>query len=625
MSMTFEKLKEIREETLQHMNLRGLPTDRPNAPYRWSVAICMETSCMSSKAREIKQRLLDLIARDGKEGEIEVVGTGCFGLCEAGPIVIVRPGETFYYHLNVEDIDRIYEQHLLGGEPVRDLIYPESITEDGYLSYFDIPFMAHQERIALRSSGHIDPEDIREYIAFGGYEALYKALVEMTPDEVIDVITESGLRGRGGGGFLAGRKWRATQASPGDEKFIICNADEGDPGAFMDRSILEGDPHSVIEAMAIAGYAIGSDQGYVYVRAEYPIAVKRLEQAIGQANDLGLLGENIFGTDFSFDLEIRLGAGAFVCGETTALTASIEGRRGTPRSRPPYSADKGLWGKPTMINNVETFANIPYILLNGPEAFKKIGTEKSPGTKVFALSGKIKNVGLVEIPMGTTLRQVVEEIGGGIPNGKAFKAVQTGGPSGGCIGPEHLDTPIDFDSLTEVGSMMGSGGMIIMDEDNCAVDVARFYMDFIADESCGKCTPCREGTKRMLEILIDITEGRGDETSIPRLERLAKTTELASLCALGQTAANPILSTLKTFRDEYEAHIKEKRCPAGVCKALTNYFITDKCIGCGLCARQCPVSCIKGERKELHVIDTDQCIKCGLCFEKCPVKAIVKK
>ncbi|HHW93928.1 MAG TPA: NADH-quinone oxidoreductase subunit NuoF [Clostridiaceae bacterium] len=623
--MTIDKLKEIREETLKHMNLRGLPSDRPNAPYKWSVAICMETSCMSSKSPEIKRRLLDLIKRDGKEGEIEVVGTGCFGLCEAGPIVIVRPGDTFYYHLDPNDIDLIYEQHLLGGEPVRDLIYPESITEDGYLSYFDIPFMAHQERIALRSSGHIDPEDIREYIAFGGYEALYKALVEMTPDEVIDVVTASGLRGRGGGGFLAGRKWRATQASPGDEKFIICNADEGDPGAFMDRSILEGDPHSVIEAMAIAGYAIGSDQGYVYVRAEYPIAVERLEKAIGQANDLGLLGENIFGTDFSFDLEIRLGAGAFVCGETTALTASIEGRRGTPRSRPPYSADKGLWGKPTMINNVETFANIPYILLNGAEAFKKIGTANSPGTKVFALSGKIKNVGLVEIPMGTTLRQVVEEIGGGIPNGKAFKAVQTGGPSGGCIGPEHLDTPIDFDSLTEVGSMMGSGGMIIMDEDNCAVDVARFYMDFIADESCGKCTPCREGTKRMLEILIDITEGRGDETSIPRLERLAKTTELASLCALGQTSANPILSTLKTFRDEYEAHIKEKRCPAGVCKALTSYFITDACIGCGLCARNCPVSCISGERKKLHVIDTDQCIKCGLCYDKCPVNAIVKK
>lgn len=575
MSMTFEKLKEIREETLNRMNLRGFPSDKPNAPYRWSVAICMETSCMSSKSPQIKQRLLDLIVRDGKENEIEVVGTGCFGLCEAGPIVIVRPGDTFYYRLDVEDIDRIYESHLLGGEPVRDLIYPESITDDGYLSYFEIPFMAHQERVALRSSGHIDPEDIREYIALGGYEALYKALVEMTPDDVIDVITESGLRGRGGGGFITGRKWRATPASPGDEKFIICNADEGEPGAFMDRSILEGDPHSVIEAMTIAGYAIGSDQGYVYVRAEYPIAVERLEKAIGQANDLGLLGANIFGTGFSFNLEIRLGAGAFVCGETTALAASIEGRRGMPRSRPPYSADKGLWGKPTMINNVETFANVPYIILNGAEAFKKVGTENSPGTKVLALSGKIKNVGLVEIPMGTTLRQLVEEIGGGIPNGKAFKAVQTGGPSGGCIGPELLDTPIDFDRLAEIGSMMGPGGMIVLDEDVCAVDVARFYMDFIVDESCGKCTPCREGTKRMLEILIDITEGRGDETSIPRLERLARTTELASLCGLGQTAANPILSTLKSFRDEYEAHIKEKRCPAGVCKALTNNLTKD--------------------------------------------------
>ncbi|NLA71336.1 MAG: NADH-quinone oxidoreductase subunit NuoF [Clostridiaceae bacterium] len=625
MSITIEKLNEIREQTFRTMNLRGLPSDRLSGPYKWSVVICMGTGCTSSKSPMIRERLRALIERDGLGDEIEIVGSGCFGLCEAGPVVIVHPGGVFYSHLEVADIDRIYEEHLVGGEPVLDLIYADAKTEDGLLSYAQVPFTAHQKRVALRNSGHIDPENIREYIALGGYRALHKALKEMTPEEVIEVVSASGLRGRGGGGFPAGRKWHFTRLAVGDEKFVICNADEGDPGAFMDRSILEGDPHTVLEAMVIAGYAVGAHQGYVYIRAEYPIAVHRLEIAIEQATDMGLMGDDIFGTGFSFNVELRLGAGAFVCGEETALIASIEGQRGMPRTKPPFPANQGLWDKPTLINNVETFANIPVILNKGAEEFRKIGTEKSPGTKVFALGGKIKNVGLVEIPMGMTLRQVIEDIGGGCPNGKKFKAVQTGGPSGGCIGEEKLDTPIDFDSLTAVGSMMGSGGMIVMDEDNCAVDVARFYMEFIAEESCGKCTPCREGTTRMLEILQDITEGRGDEDSIPRLERLAKTAQRASLCALGQTSANPVLSTIRTFRDEYETHIKEKRCPAGVCQALTSYFITDKCIGCTRCARNCPVACIDGEVKKLHVIRQDECIKCGTCMEVCPVGAVIRR
>jgi NADH:ubiquinone oxidoreductase subunit F (NADH-binding)/(2Fe-2S) ferredoxin len=625
MSMTIDQLNEIREETFKTMNLRGLPSDSITGPYEWSVVICMGTGCTSSRSPMIRERLQALIDRDDAPGRIEIVGSGCFGLCEAGPVVIVHPGGTFYSHLEVEDIDRIYKEHLVGGEPVLDLIYEDAKTDEGLLAYSEVPFTLHQERVALRHSGHIDPENIKEYIALGGYRALHQALFEMTPESVIDEVTASGLRGRGGGGFPAGRKWHFTRLAEGDEKFVICNADEGDPGAFMDRSILEGDPHTVIEAMIIAGYAVGSHQGYIYIRAEYPIAVHRLEIAISQATELGLLGDNIFGSDFSFHLELRLGAGAFVCGEETALIASIEGYRGMPTTKPPFPAHEGLWKKPTLINNVETFANIPVILSKGAEAFRKIGTEKSPGTKVFALGGKIKNVGLVEVPMGMTLRQVIEDIGGGIPNGKKFKAVQTGGPSGGCIGEKYLDTPIDFDSLTAIGSMMGSGGMIVMDEDNCAVDVARFYMDFIAEESCGKCTPCREGTTRMLEILEDITEGRGDEESIPRLLRLAKTAQRASLCALGQTSANPVLSTIETFREEYEAHIKEKRCPAGVCQELTTYFITDKCIGCTKCARNCPVSCIDGKVKELHVIRQDECIKCGTCQEVCPVDAVIRR
>lgn len=623
--MTIDQLNEIREETFKTMNLRGLPSDSITGPYEWSVVICMGTGCTSSRSPMIRERLQALIDRDDASERIEIVGSGCFGLCEAGPVVIVHPGGTFYSHLEVEDIDRIYKEHLVGGEPVLDLIYEGAKTEEGLLAYSEVPFTLHQERVALRHSGHIDPENIKEYIALGGYRALHQALFDMTPWSVIDEVTASGLRGRGGGGFPAGRKWHFTRQAEGDEKFVICNADEGDPGAFMDRSILEGDPHTVIEAMIIAGYAVGSHQGYIYIRAEYPIAVHRLEIAIAQATELGLLGDHIFGSDFSFHLELRLGAGAFVCGEETALIASIEGYRGMPTTKPPFPANEGLWKKPTLINNVETFANIPVILSKGAEAFRKIGTEKSPGTKVFALGGKIKNVGLVEVPMGMTLRQVIEDIGGGIPNGKKFKAVQTGGPSGGCIGEKYLDTPIDFDSLTAIGSMMGSGGMIVMDEDNCAVDVARFYMDFIAEESCGKCTPCREGTTRMLEILEDITEGRGDEESIPRLLRLAKTAQRASLCALGQTSANPVLSTIETFREEYEAHIKEKRCPAGVCQELTTYFITDKCIGCTKCARNCPVSCIDGKVKELHVIRQDECIKCGTCQEVCPVDAVIRR
>ncbi|NLG30331.1 MAG: NADH-quinone oxidoreductase subunit F, partial [Clostridiaceae bacterium] len=475
--MTIDQLNKIREETFKTMNLRGLPSDSITGPYEWSVVICMGTGCTSSRSPMIRERLQALIDRDDASERIEIVGSGCFGLCEAGPVVIVHPGGTFYSHLEVEDIDRIYEEHLVGGEPVLDLIYEDAKTDEGLLAYSEVPFTLHQERVALRHSGHIDPENIREYIALGGYRALHQALFDMTPESVIDEVTASGLRGRGGGGFPAGRKWHFTRLAEGDEKFVICNADEGDPGAFMDRSILEGDPHTVIEAMIIAGYAVGSHQGYIYIRAEYPIAVHRLEIAIAQASELGLLGDHIFGSDFSFHLELRLGAGAFVCGEETALIASIEGYRGMPTTKPPFPANEGLWKKPTLINNVETFANIPVILGKGAEAFRKIGTEKSPGTKVFALGGKIKNVGLVEVPMGMTLRQVIEDIGGGIPNGKKFKAVQTGGPSGGCIGEQYLDTPIDFDSLTAIGSMMGSGGMIVMDEDNCAVDVARFYMD----------------------------------------------------------------------------------------------------------------------------------------------------
>ena len=535
-------------------------------------------------------------------------------------------GRSLYSRITADDVPRIVTEHLLKGRIVTDLLYHDSIHEDEVIkSLNEVEFYKKQKRIALRNCGVIDPENIDEYIAFDGYKALGKVLLEMTPEETIEIIKASGLRGRGGAGFPTGLKWEFTAKAESDKKYVCCNADEGDPGAFMDRSILEGDPHSVLEAMTIAGYAVGADQGYIYVRAEYPIAVKRLTIAIGQAREAGLLGKNIFGTDFSFDIELRLGAGAFVCGEETALMASIEGYRGEPRPRPPFPAVKGVFGKPTLLNNVETYANIPQIILNGPEWFQTIGTEKSKGTKVFALGGKINNTGLVEVPMGTTLREIIYEVGGGIPNGKKFKAAQTGGPSGGCIPVEHLDTPIDYDSLAKVGSMMGSGGLIVMDEDNCMVDIARFFLNFTVDESCGKCPPCRIGTKRMLEILDRIVEGKGEEGDIEKLEELGKTIKSASLCGLGQTAPNPVLSTLQYFRDEYEAHIRDKRGPAGVCQKLLQIIIqADLCKGCGLCVKVCPVDAISGERRSPHTIDQSKCIKCGACLEKCPFKAIVK-
>lgn len=592
---------------------------------RAHVLICGGTGCTSSGSLNIEAKFNEELKKHGLAGEVKLVRTGCFGLCEAGPIVVVYPEGTFYSQVKAEDISRITEEHLLKGRIVTDLTYKSEKGASGIAtSINDVEFYKKQQRVALRNCGIINPERIEEYIAFDGYRALGKALLEMSREQVVDTVLKSGLRGRGGGGFPTGLKWQFTANAQDDQKYVACNADEGDPGAFMDRSVLEGDPHAIIEAMAIAAYAVGANKGYVYVRAEYPIAVHRLEIAIEQAKEYGLLGKNIFGTDFEFDLEIRLGAGAFVCGEETALIASIEGERGMPRPRPPFPAIKGIWQKPTLLNNVETYANIPQIILNGAEWFASIGTEKSKGTKVFALGGKINNTGLLEIPMGTTLREVIFDIGGGIPNGRKFKAVQTGGPSGGCITADHLDTPIDYDNLIALGSMMGSGGMIVMDEDNCMVDIARFFLDFTVDESCGKCTPCREGTKRMLELLDKITEGHGTQADIDKLESLAYTIKDSALCGLGQTAPNPVLSTLKYFRHEYDAHVNEKRCPAGVCKNLMSYTITDKCVGCTVCTKVCPVNCISGERKSVHVIDQSKCIKCGACMEKCSFKAIVK-
>ena len=559
--------------------------------------------------------------------EVEIVVTGCFGLCELGPVVIVYPEGTFYSRVEASDVAELVSEHLVKGRPLERLIYSEKKDGQHPLSIDELGFYKKQKRIALANCGVIDPEDIEEYLAFDGYLALEKVLFKMSPQEVIDEIKASGLRGRGGGGFPTGMKWQFAHnaVSPDGVKYVACNADEGDPGAFMDRSVLEGDPHRIIEAMAIAAYAVGAQKGYVYVRAEYPIAVKRLQIAIDQAKDYGLLGENIFDTDFAFDLEIRLGAGAFVCGEETALMNSVEGKRGEPRPRPPFPANKGLFERPTVLNNVETYANIPSIILNGAEWFASVGTEKSKGTKVFALGGKINNTGLLEIPMGTTLREVIYEIGGGIPNGKKFKAAQTGGPSGGCIPASELDIPIDYDNLTSIGAMMGSGGLIVMDEDNCMVDVARFFLDFTQDESCGKCPPCRIGTKRMLEILERICDGKGEEGDIERLEELAEGIKASALCGLGQTAPNPVLSTIKYFRDEYEAHIREKRCPAGVCRNLLNYVIDpEKCKGCGICAKKCPAGGIAGEKKKPHVIDTEKCVKCGSCVDACPFGAISK-
>lgn len=593
--------------------------------YRSHVMICRGTGCTSSNSEQIAKNFEELIKKNGLENEVVVERTGCFGLCALGPVVIIYPEASFYSMVKPEDVEEIVNEHLIKGRVVKRLLYAETVESDNIKSINDVDFYKKQCRIALRNCGIINPENIDEYIAFDGYKALEKVLTSMTPAEVIDTIKRSGLRGRGGGGFPTGTKWEFAAKSQADQKYVLCNADEGDPGAFMDRSVLEGDPHTVIEAMTIAAYATGSTQGYVYIRAEYPIAVKRLAIAIGQARNYGLLGKNILGTDFSFDLEIRLGAGAFVCGEETALIASIEGQRGMPRPRPPFPAVKGLFGKPTLLNNVETYANITAIINNGAEWFASRGTEKSKGTKVFALGGKINNTGLVEIPMGTTMREVIYEIGGGIPNGKKYKAAQTGGPSGGCIPAEHLDVPIDYDNLIALGSMMGSGGLIVMDEDNCMVDIARFFLDFTVDESCGKCTPCREGTKRMLEILDRIVAGRGEDGDIEKLETLANTIKSSALCGLGQTAPNPILSTLRYFRHEYEAHIYEKRCPAGVCKGLAKFTIMeDKCKGCGICAKQCPVGAISGKVKTPHKIDTNKCIKCGACIEKCPFGAIIK-
>jgi len=591
---------------------------------RAHVLVCTGTGCTASGARDILAKFGEEIKAKGLDKEISVVETGCQGFCEGGPLVIIYPEGTFYTHVKVEDVAEIVEEHLLKGRVVGRLLFKEPMTAEKVPNYSDIGFYKKQHRLVLKNCGHINPDSLEEYIGAEGYEALAKVLLTMTPEQVVEEMKKTGLRGRGGGGFPTGMKWMFCAKSPGPKKYIICNADEGDPGAFMDRSLLEGDPHAILEGMAIGAYAIGSDEGYIYCRAEYPLAIKRLKQAISQAEEAGLLGQNILGTGFNFSLHIKEGAGAFVCGEETALMASIEGRRGMPRPRPPFPAVKGLWDKPSNINNVETFANVPYIFRVGAEEYAKLGTEKSKGTKVFALTGKINNTGLAEVPMGITMREIIFDIGGGIIGGKKFKGVQIGGPSGGCMPEQLLDTPIDYDSLIAAGAMMGSGGLVVMDEDTCMVDLAKFFLTFTQSESCGKCTPCREGTKRMLEILTAITEGRGQEGDVEKLERLAKSIKAGALCALGQTAPNPILSTLRYFRDEYDAHIRDKKCPAGACTALIGYKITADCKGCGLCKKVCPVDAISGEMKGQHTIDPNKCIKCGACMSKCPFKAIVR-
>ena len=626
---SLEELKVIREKMQDQVEFRK--EHEGEFPildgYRKHVLVCGGTGCTSSGSKKILETLEREIEKHGLQNEIGIVKTGCFGLCALGPIMIVYPEGSFYSMVKEEDIPEIVAEHLANGKVVTRLLYQETVAEDKILPLQETKFYKKQKRVALRNCGVIAPENIEEYIGTRGYEALGKVLTEMTPDEVIQVMLDSGLRGRGGAGFPTGLKWKFASGNRGNvQKYVCCNADEGDPVAFMDRSILEGDPHVVLEAMAIAGYAIGASQGYIYVRAEYPIAIERLEIAIKQAREYGLLGKDIFGTGFDFDIDLRLGAGAFVCGEETALMTSIEGNRGEPRPRPPFPAVKGLFERPTILNNVETWANIPQIILNGPEWFASMGTEKSKGTKVFALGGKIHNTGLVEVPMGTTLREIVEEIGGGIPNGKKFKAAQTGGPSGGCIPAEHFDVPIDYDNLMAIGSMMGSGGLIVMDESTCMVDIAKFFLEFTVDESCGKCTPCRIGTRRMLEILEKITKGQATMEDLDKLEELCYHLKENSLCALGQTAPNPIISTLRYFRDEYIAHIVDKKCPAGVCKDLLQYKINaDKCRGCTLCARTCPNGAIVGSVKEVHMINQDKCVKCGACMEKCRFGAIYKE
>jgi len=630
--LTIERLNEIKAE-MENLVLARREEGAKDADvvaksgYKYQVLVCGGTGCTSSGCKKVVDALKSSLKDKGIEDEVRVVTTGCFGLCALGPIMIVYPEGSFYSQVQAENVPRIVEEHLVGGNVVKELLYAQTVKEDGsVISLNETDFYKKQLRVALRNCGVIDPELIEEYIGTGGYQALAKVLTEYSPDDVIDVIDRSGLRGRGGGGFPTGKKWAFAKASVSEQKYVCCNADEGDPGAFMDRSILEGDPHCVLEAMAIAGYTIGADKGYIYIRAEYPIAVDRLKIAIEQARELGTLGDNIFGTDFSFDIELRLGAGAFVCGEETALLTSIEGNRGEPRPRPPFPAVKGLFGKPTILNNVETYANIPKIIMNGPEWFAGMGTETSKGTKVFALGGKITNVGLVEIPMGTTLREIIEEIGGGVPGGKKFKAAQTGGPSGGCIPAEHMDVPIDYENLKALGSMMGSGGLIVMDEDNCMVDIAKFFLDFTVEESCGKCTPCRIGTKKLYEILCKITDGKGTPEDLEKIKELSQHMQSGSLCALGQTASNPVVSTMRYFNDEYEAHVNEKKCPAGVCKKLLSFeIIADKCKGCTKCARNCPVGAISGAVKEVHVIDKDKCIKCGVCMDNCNFGAIVKR
>ena len=624
------KVVQLREENakeiLEKAAMCESGKDADGNTYRTHVLVCGGTGCTSSGSARIRERLEKEIEANGLSDEVCVVKTGCFGLCALGPIMIVYPEGTFYSMVQEEDIPEIVTEHLLKGNVVKHLLYEETIKADKIIPLNETNFYKKQHRVALRNCGVINPEKIDEYIGTGGYEALGIVLTEKKPEDVIQILLDSGLRGRGGAGFPTGLKWKFAAGNDADQKYVCCNADEGDPGAFMDRSILEGDPHAVLEAMAIAGYAIGASQGYIYVRAEYPIAVQRLEIAIEQAREYGLLGKNIFDSGFDFDIELRLGAGAFVCGEETALMTSIEGNRGEPRPRPPFPALKGLFQKPTILNNVETYANIPQIIVNGPEWFASMGTEKSKGTKVFALGGKIHNTGLVEIPMGTTLREIVEEIGGGVPNGKKFKAAQTGGPSGGCIPAEHLDIPIDYDNLLSIGSMMGSGGLIVMDEDTCMVDIAKFFLEFTVDESCGKCTPCRIGTRRMLEILEKITKGQATMEDLDKLEELCYHLQSNSLCALGQTAPNPVLSTLRYFRDEYIAHIVDKKCPAGVCKDLLQYKIDpDKCKGCTLCARTCPADAIIGKVKEVHMINPEKCLKCGACMEKCRFGAIYKE
>lgn len=607
-----EDLKKVKANTLAQIGHRFDANAKSGA--RLSLMVCGGGGCHSSGSGKLIARLAELAAKDAMQDEIAIERTGCFGLCSEGPILVVQPEGVMYTKVSEDDMEKIWESHVKGGKIVERLLSPH-----------EKDFFSKQNRIALKNCGRINPERIEEYIALDGYAALAKALYEMQPEDVIEVVKDSGLRGRGGGGFPVGTKWEVAAQQQTNEKIVVCNADEGDPGAFMDRSILEDDPHSVLEAMAITAYAIDAQSGYIYVRAEYPTAVERLKIAIAQAHEYGLLGKNILGKGLNFDIEIRLGAGAFVCGEATALMISIEGNRGEPRLKPPSSAVRGLFGKPTVLNNVETFANVPQILLKGADWFRGIGTEKSAGTKVFALGGKINNSGLVEIPMGTTLREMVYDIGGGIPGGKAFKAAQTGGPSGGCIPAEHLDTPIDYEALSKLGSMMGSGGMIVMDENTCMVDIAKFFLEFTVDESCGKCPPCRIGTRRMLDILTRITEGKGTMEDLDELEELAHTIKRASLCGLGQSAPNPVLSTMRYFRDEYEAHVRDKKCPAGVCISMLRYVVDDEiCKRCGICAKNCPVGAISGSKEEPYSIDQDKCIKCGVCMAKCPFKSIMK-